>query len=122
MPRVTSNLLAIQHPTNLFSQHGSCPGSVFVYVASSVGELRVLFPMHLNLTLFHSTFSKCRSLAPRQSCQLPKIHFSTRDEVLVFKSIKFLFVNCPSILPTAEDCAALSLLQLIPRKVLLEII
>ena len=42
MPRVTPNLLVIKHPTNLFPQHVSSPGNVFVHATSSVGNLKFL--------------------------------------------------------------------------------
>jgi hypothetical protein len=42
MPRMTSNLLAIKHPINLFPRHGTSPGNVFVHAASSFGNLKFL--------------------------------------------------------------------------------
>ena len=42
MLNVTSNLLPIKHPTNLFPQHGTSPEKLFVHVASSVGNLMFL--------------------------------------------------------------------------------
>jgi hypothetical protein len=42
MPRVTSNLLTIKHPTSLIPQHDTSPGNVFVNVASSVANLKFL--------------------------------------------------------------------------------
>ena len=42
MSRVASNRLAINHPTNLFSQNGTSPRNVFVHIASSVRNLKFL--------------------------------------------------------------------------------
>jgi len=74
MPRVTSNLLAIKQPTNLFSQHGISPGNVFVHVASSVGNLKFLED---NL-LIPSSGVKSPKRSPETSVR--NYHYSLRKE------------------------------------------
>ena len=73
MPRVTSNLLAIKHPTNFSPQHDTSPGNVFVHVDSAVGNLKFLED---NL-LVPSSGVKNPKISPETSAR--NYHYSLRN-------------------------------------------